>query len=873
MTTAGGLYLPRVDFAAAQVGGVTPRETLDRVARTAAAQQLQASAAWAPCRVLYGRGRMGADLYDMGVLGGDLILFLVWGYGPWDGIESFTIADAAPPAGVSVTHYDGTQTTHNATLAQLYGVTGDPVRLAQMVYPNLVYTVARVPPGVLSGFPQCAAIWRGRRLYDPREPAQDPDTPATWTYSTNPTLATADYRRSAVYGMGRAIDWASVETCADANDVLLGGQPRSEINLLLDRMDYCERWSDALATYAECWVLDDGLTSRFVPDGPASPVMDFDHASGQILELAPLDFTRPADSPNVVEIVWTDTTQIPWRDQVATAVAAGVDAAGAEVRLSRVPLPGIHDASQAERQAIQRLNKINLCDLTTRMKAPDRAAPVEVGDTIRLTHPCGLSLKPFRVTAKDGQMGDYSLGLTEYDVACYSNAVVAYSETPDTPLPNPSEPPEVTGLVLTEENYVTRDGTTQTRFRASWTAPDWPWPITYRAVFTALGVPPVERGVAAAEALSDQVVEGLLYQVQVFTLARGLASAPVTATETAIGKGLLPGNVTSGSAFEVGGEVRVTIGAAIDKDLKFYELRYDDGSLTYPTTPWADIWAAATFVDATPAASGVGGFIATKSIPVGNWRLLICALDSVDQYSAVPYALSVTVTLDVNSFLVGNHSYSSPSLTGMAEYAIPGDTARYFVTEDGVAAATKFPGLASGYPSIAATYHASQSSEFLTEANDFGLMLAGSWQGEIASEALSGTKTDVIRLSSDGSSYVDQAGLSAKANARFGKVKSSTSGSGTLKVTLPAATLRIDAVPRPADGEVTTNASGPTTITLTDPCAKFKSIGVTPQGTTACDWTVDNVLTGATPSFDIYTFNPTTGAQIARTVRWDAETV
>lgn len=79
MTTAGGIWLPRVDFAAAQVGGVASRDTLSSVARSVAAQQVQASAAWAPCRILYGRQRMGADLYDMGVLGGDLILFLIWG--------------------------------------------------------------------------------------------------------------------------------------------------------------------------------------------------------------------------------------------------------------------------------------------------------------------------------------------------------------------------------------------------------------------------------------------------------------------------------------------------------------------------------------------------------------------------------------------------------------------------------------------------------------------------------------------------------------------------------------------------------------------------------------------------------------------------
>lgn len=268
----------------------------------------------------------------------------------------------------------------------------------------------------------------------------------------------------------------------------------------------------------------------------------------------------------------------------------------------------------------------------------------------------------------------------------------------------------------------------------------------------------------------------------------------------------------------------------------------------------------------------MGGFIATKSIPVGTWRLLICALDSVDQYSPVPYTLSVTVTLDVNSFLVGNHSYGSPSLTGMAEYSLPCDPRRYFITEDGVSLATKMPGDLATYTANLETYHASMTSEFITEAHDFGLMLAGSWQGEIDSDALSGTKADVISLSSDGSSYTDQAGLSVKANARFGKVKSSASGTSTLHVTLPGAELRVDAVPRTSYGEVTTNLSGATTISLTGPIAAFKGpLIFVPY--VQCEWRADNYVTGASPSVDLYTYNVSTHAQMSASGKWVAETV
>ena len=155
---SGGLYLPAIEDAGAptaqtdveayrqkwlaaylaagsNVTWEAPQETLNSVATPASVQQMQACAAWAPARILYGRDRLGADLYDFGVLNGALVMFLVWGHGPWDGIESITLNDEPPPAGVTVRHYDGTQSSHDPTLAQLYGVAGNAERLAQMVYP------------------------------------------------------------------------------------------------------------------------------------------------------------------------------------------------------------------------------------------------------------------------------------------------------------------------------------------------------------------------------------------------------------------------------------------------------------------------------------------------------------------------------------------------------------------------------------------------------------------------------------------------------------------------------------------------------------------------------------------------------------------
>ena len=862
------MALPRLLWPVSQPGGgtVAPRTDINATATPPAERNAAVLGLGRQIPLIYGPATIGLRVATVIIHGNDLLVLSVVSHGPIAGIDSVTLDGEALPSGITVTTYLGTDSqTPDAGLVAAFAAQG--ISYTDALH-GIAYYVARIAGGASAELPNLLATVRGRLLYDGRT--------GLTVYSTCPALALADLLSNTTYGAGRTMDSASVSEVANANDTLVGPvgnqEPHRTLGLVLEQKASAAQWISTLRTYAGCFVDRSGAAIRLIPDAPATVEMSFD-ASNIIEKSVKIRRRGIANTPTALLISWSDAAKNGQAAE-AEALLPGVSTGSLDRIESTLALPGIYRYSQAIREGIERANKLWLSDLEADWSVFDVGLRLQVGAVVALTDDVGLSAKQLRITrVRDKGFGRYDVSGCEYDAAVYCTTVTTAPSTPDTYLPNPGIPPVVTDLILVEENYQPRTGVTETRFRAHWTVPAWPWPLDYRAVFSAFGMPNVERPVQGNEAVSDQVVEGLLYQVQVFSVARGLASSPVTATATAIGKGVLPGNVAAIAAFEVGGEVRVTIGAAIDKDLKFYELRYDNGSLTYPTTPWADIWAAATFVDATPAASGVGGFIATKSIPVGTWRLLVCALDSVDQYSPIPATQSVTVTLDVNSYLVGNHAYTNPTPTGMAEYSLPGDPTRYWVTEDNVPVATKFPNVADTYPDIAATYHAAQTSQLLTEAYDFSLMLAGSWQGGISSEALSGSKTDVISLSPDGSTYTDQAALSAKANARFGKVKTSATGTATLKATLPDITLRIDAVPHADGGQITTNASGPTTITLAVPCAKFKSVDVSPIGTTPCSWRINNLITGATPSFEIYTFNPTTGAQISTLVLWSSETV
>ncbi len=837
---AGGLYLPAVNFATntaaaattAKIGGQVPQAVLNQVATSTAKQQMQAAGDWAVAGILYGTDTLGADLWDFGVIGNTLVLFLVWGYGPWDGIEEFLINDAPPAAGVSVTHYDGTQTTHDPLLAQLYGVTGNPARLAQMIYPNLVYTVAGLPGSASASWPNCKARWRGRKLYDPRT--------GLTAHSDNSALAQADWRASPVYGHGRTIIWDSVVTPANRADELLGGHKRNPINLTLRTREFCDHWSDAIRTYADCWVLDDGASAALVADMPGAPVMDFDHdaGQGQILDIAPLSFGDPLNTPNIVEIEYTDTTQKPWRTAKATAVADGIDAAGTDVQLTRISMPGIHSASQAERKSIERLNRATLGGLSTTLVVPPRGRGVKPGDLIRVRHSIGLALNTFRVGSTKGvaTTGRYELSLTRYDPDFYSDKVVSVSTIADTNLPNPSLPPTPTGLVVVEENVKLDGARWTTRLRGTWDKQAWPFLRGFR-VLVRSGTEVVAEGkVDSAEFVTPEVQDLAVYEWEVYALSVSSESA-IPATDSIIAQGnlLAPTDIATMDLYEVGGTVHITLGPSIDKNLQGIEVRYGAPGVT---------WAAAKLARFVATASGVGAVTDSDIIPVGTWDLLACGRDK-DRYSVNPIRRSVTVTADINSYLINSYDSTMPVLTNMAEYRLgPLDTRRYFCTTDGQPLSVSMPGALAAYTGVLATHHAPVASEWLGEPEDFGLTLSGDWAGTATVEALSGTPVSSIGVSLDAATWTYLHGLSQKATGRFCRLKHETSGTDTMRVTVPTQNIRVACVPRvegPFNGLVSL-VSGGKRVRFNGCYTAITKINITPLGAVPLSFGVDDPL-------------------------------
>src|SRR5574337_191978 len=205
--------------------------------------------------------------------------------------------------------------------------------------------------------------------------------------------------------------------------------------------------ADTLRAYAGCWLVPTSGGVRLLPDADAAAAASYSHASGQIAALDALALKDLGNVPTVVDVVYTDTSQIPWRDATATAQVSG---AGTTLpwRLSTVRLPGVQRYSQAYREAVERLNKLQLNDLSTSLEVFDAGIAHDVGDIVTVTHLLGLSAKPFRVTDVDMPgPGRWRLQLVEHDPATYSTAVTTTPTYADTSRISPAGPPsDVAGL-------------------------------------------------------------------------------------------------------------------------------------------------------------------------------------------------------------------------------------------------------------------------------------------------------------------------------------------------------------------------------------------------------------------------------------------
>ena len=416
----------------------------------AGARSLAAAGARSLIPVVYGIDRVPALILNVLPKSGDATRILVqclWVH-QCHSVDDLRLNDQALPGTATVTSYTGSQSTADATLVAAFAAQSITYTDTLAGY---AYSVVDMLTRDFDGQLNFSARIYGRKVYDVRldstaggSGAHRLADPTTWAWSDNPALALADWSASTLYGAGRAVLWSSVSAAANADDAMIGSpaEKRRILGVTIGNDGVTVKAiSEALRAYAGCWLIPTGGGMKLLADADAAAVASYDHASGQIAALEPLALRDLGGMPTVVEVIYTNANAIPWREASAIAQVSGAGTTK-PWRLNTVRLPGIQRYSQALREATERLNKLNLGDLSTVMEAFDIGIRHELGDIINLTHPVGLAAKPMRVTGVEmPAQGRWRLAIVEHDPAAYNDTVTTAPSIADTSRVSPAGPP------------------------------------------------------------------------------------------------------------------------------------------------------------------------------------------------------------------------------------------------------------------------------------------------------------------------------------------------------------------------------------------------------------------------------------------------
>ena len=832
--------------------------TLNSVEKAASDRQVTLAAENAPVRFGYGRDRIGGQLVNVLAHGSYVVVQVLWGLA-LDAIESVTMGDDPLPAGTLATHYTGSQLTADAALVAAFAAQSPSITYSDTLA-GLAYSVLRIPSAQMNAL-SFNAIVRWRKVYDPREAGQIASDPQTWAWSDNPSLALADFLGDATYGAGMAVDWDSVAAAADANDALLSGEKSRLIGWTCTGVSAISSIIETLRAYAGCFVVRRGNVMHLVPDAPAASSATYAHASGQIADHTAAEKRDIGNNPTRVEIVYTDTSKLPWRDRSAYSPPL----AGETVRrLSTVRMPGVQRYSQAYREAVERLNKLNGNDLSIGVTVFDQGISHEIGDIVTVSLPFGgISAKPMRVTeVESGGPGLWKLTLTEYDPAVYSTEVHTEPTYDDTTLPSPLVPPIPSIETLSEEVYRLPSGLYSSRLRVTYSHAEYPWVQHYLIEAWESGVL-VHSGVTTELTYVTPAVQDLrVYTVRVAIVSTvGARGDFASDTITASGKYLPPSDVMSISGFEAGGDVYLSWQAAYDLDIWRYELRYG------PTT---GTWETATLLDRVDALRYVsrGVFVA------GVHRVYVKALDSVGNYSINAASVDITVSVDPDRLHTRWDQFSSPTVTDMVSYKLFGEDETWYVTEHGATVASIFTAnpLGTTYPDVMASYQTNAANSYQTEEIDLGIDLQGDWTAELDATDISGASVLTLSLKPMGGSYTDYTSLPVKTAARYVRIKRSTTGE--MRIRKGDEAVEVAAVTKKESGTGTSSGTGATTINLSGHYFAYRSVSITPITSSARIGVADNIVLHATSqnSFDAYVFDAA-GSLAATQFSWAFEGV
>lgn len=829
--------------------GVASTPTLNNAARANEWQCSSIAALGAVIPLIYGYDRVGARYIDCFSVGGTIWLVALWCIGSVESLDKIeTSGGEALPANIVMRHYLGAQTAPDTRLANAFKSAGRTVPPTALT--GCCYTVMEVPSATVFSPDGIVAYIKGRKVFDPRDHAQQNDLPSTWKWSDNAALCLADFLGNFQYGYRRRVLQESVITVADINDELLDGtERRRTLNLAICDKQEATTLIEALRTYAGCFVIAEGDVLRLVADVPGEVVHTFRQAD--VIGVPQRNGRGIRQAPTVVCVNYSNTTATPWKTASAYAYAPGVKEGIERYVESVVALPGINSYSAAMREAVERLNKLRLGDLEITATVADIGVLLQAGDLLSIWHPTTPDGKIYRLleSPRPNDDGNWQIIGYEYQPTMYSDDVFAQPVYGDTTLPDPANPPAPMSLVLEEELFPLADRTMKSRIRATWSpVDDFPYQKSYFVeVWSNNRL--MESGNTDVPTYTTSVVEeGVHYIVRVATRTSIFSSDFIAGDIVALGKEMPPPDVERLTIQQVANWVLFSWTRVVDIDaIKRYQIR---------RWPLSGSWETGTIIDEPDMLA-----YRSNSEPAGIWNYGIVAIDQSEHPSKSPKVVQFRVAPDNSAYFVDENQYSVAILTNMFAW-ITRDGVTHYSTNHGDAWAALFPLSMENYPLPVNAYHGGGESSLVTEWWDIGVAVDGQYTVLADVDTDDGVVHVWLETSMDMVMVESHGGGSARTRARFCRVRFSTEGAMTVHG-LPRVVITAD--PRVEAFSGVSSAVGPVIVTLVGRYFGIKDCSVSPQGADALLGIAANFQLSETEpnTFEVRVFNSATNQQVA----------
>jgi len=662
---------------------------------------------------------------------------------------------------------------------------------------------------------------------------------------------------------GSTLDANSVQEASSWNNEVLpySTSPRRSMGFTIDSVGKISSILEFFRAYTGCSLTYDGGVVYYLKQEARVTSHTF---NDNHVERINIGKSKSKEVPTRYVVSYTDKEN---DFAVEEAIVVNPDST-LPVRISKISFLGCNNFEFAKREAVERYNRSTLSDLRVNVQLFDEGIEVLVGEVCSITYSDILTNKLMEVVSvSERSAGYWNVELEEYDPLFFSTDVESSPSFPDTQLPVHAPPPAVTGLTVSEEIYQRKNGEYDNRFRINWTKSISAYTRNYVVRVKKGGVVIASISETGLETAYGPLEEDVPYQIEVVAVTSLYEGAVASVIATPNGKTIPPLPVTVFDVFEVGGQVRLSWGAAVDLDIVDYEIQYGPANVV-----WDDDPASAQILNRVSSLRYV-----TNDIPIGTYDFMIKPRDSVGLYPTTggddgvgtKRVNSVEVTLDEKSLLVGSGTYPDLTTDDLLVHRtkeVRCSTFEIIYTNTSSQTWTALFG-GSQLPAAGAiaskqavpTSNFRHSSAVVTFATD----ISGNWRSTHDATVYGGTVATKqgLKLSAAASfTLYDAASVQTKARNTFQQYV----GLGLVRIDLSKQIYRVDAVTR-NETKSDEAAIGGKTVELEGSYSAFKVITATPigNGALAAYCVIDAVDFTATPNtFDVYMFDPA-GVQLS----------